>query len=61
MPGSSFIVNEDPGIAFNLRAANTRTERTDEDRAPEGGAPEGGALLEGQECFNIVPPLRLHQ
>lgn len=36
MPGSSFIVNEDPGIAFNLRTAKTRTECTDEDRAPEG-------------------------
>ena len=56
MPGSSFIVNEDPGIAFNLRAAKTRTECTDED-----GVLEGGALLEGQERLNIVPPLRLHQ
>lgn len=36
MPGSSFIVSEDPGIAFNLRAAKTRTECTDEDRALEG-------------------------
>lgn len=36
MPGSSFMVNEDQGIAFNLRTAQTRTECTDEDRAPEG-------------------------
>ena len=56
MPGSSLIVSEDLGIAFNLRTAKTRTECTDEDRVLEGGA-----LLEGQECFNIVPPLRLHQ
>ena len=56
MPGSSLIVSEDPGIAFNLRTAKTRTECTDEDRVLEGGA-----VLEGQERFNIVPPLRLHQ
>lgn len=42
MPGSSFTMSEDPGIAFNLRTAQTRTERTDEDRALEEGA-----LLEG--------------
>lgn len=36
MPGSLLIVSEDPGIAFNLRTAQTRTECTDEDRALEG-------------------------
>lgn len=36
MPGSSFTMNEDPGIAFNLCTTQTRTECTDEDRALEG-------------------------
>ena len=50
MPGSSLIVNEDPGIAFNLCTTQTRTECSGE-----------GALLEGQERLNIAPPLRLHE
>ena len=36
MPGSSFTMNEDPGITFNLRTAKTRTECTDEDGVLEG-------------------------
>lgn len=50
MPGSSLIVSEDPGIAFNLGLAEEPS-----------GTKAARRVLEGQERLNIAPPLRLHQ